>query len=247
MNAIKLSFRLACVILAIYMTVLQSFRFHSNEDVSIIIFREFNDEPLDQYPTTTFCIDKFEPCNYGAFYDNEILNHSFGLNNCQFESFLKGEAESLGGADYNNAMRVNIENVSMKAENLFIYGHTINNKGVEVLKWKSKDLNGYDGYDQTIPILATYQTPNSICFSSKPSFEHGHIRSIDHFYLNQTYLNFYGHLTMRILTHLPGQVIRSLAKHRNFDKEISLRGTTHKYIRIFWAIIYQPCYQASHC
>ena len=147
MKVVKLVFKAVCVSLAIYMTILQSLRLQLNEDFSSIAFRHFNEDSQSQYPTITFC---FQKQGVGNFYDNDVLNTSYALDSNQYRFILKGRAEGISSVDINNAMKVNIKEVSIKAAKAFAHGHTVNNKGIQVNKWDSKDHNGNS---QAIPMF----------------------------------------------------------------------------------------------
>ena len=94
---IKLIFRVACVTLALYMTILEAMRFQQNEDVSSITFKKLNQNPKDQYPTITFCLRTvelkklkyafegsgfFEDC-YSGIYDKRMLNKELNITHNQ--------------------------------------------------------------------------------------------------------------------------------------------------------------------
>ena len=55
-RVMKSTFKLICVLLACYYSIIQVERFFRNEDSSQISFRPFNERQNDQYPEITFCI-----------------------------------------------------------------------------------------------------------------------------------------------------------------------------------------------
>ena len=83
-----------CTFLAIHMVFQQVLRFQRDEDISSISYRQFNSNPIDLYPTITFCFSRvqlfFVGC-YTGIYLQHLLNEKFGIHNCKFEKILSGK------------------------------------------------------------------------------------------------------------------------------------------------------------
>ena len=120
-NCIKFVFRVTCVSLAVYMTILQAIRYQRNEDVSSLAVKQLNESLQDQYPTISFCFEAWKPdiyCDNGIF-DNLVLHEVLNLDYCHFIKMLTGDRKGLKDFDLNNITRLNFEIAAMNYKEVF--------------------------------------------------------------------------------------------------------------------------------
>ena len=80
----KVTFKLVCFMLAVYMTITQILRYFENNDASYIVFRQFNERHIDNYPTFTFCLYQYR----GGSYSDTV--NELHLTKEQYSYLLKG-------------------------------------------------------------------------------------------------------------------------------------------------------------
>ena len=80
----KVSFKLVCFVLAIYMTADLIERYVENNDASVISYKQFNENKGDMYPTFTFCTAN----NPNIMYNNAL--NELHLSRKEYGNFLKG-------------------------------------------------------------------------------------------------------------------------------------------------------------
>ena len=73
------------------------YRYHINEDVSVIGFNTFHDTDRDLYPTTTLCF-------YNPFLEKELANYGHGINITTYSKYLQGylKDERMDQIEYDN-------------------------------------------------------------------------------------------------------------------------------------------------
>ena len=113
-NAIKIIFKITCIVAATTLVMMQILKFCENEDKPVISFKEFNQSPNDKYPTYTICFESMEKNGIekgGLFKDgyedyekfikgketNESLMKEF--SRIKYEDATKGVNELIAGYD----------------------------------------------------------------------------------------------------------------------------------------------------
>ena len=111
-NAIKIIFKITCIVAATTLVMMQILKFCENEDKPVISFKEFNQSPNDKYPTYTICFESMEKNGIekgGLFKDgyedyekfikgketNESLTKEF--SRIKYEDATKGVNELIAG------------------------------------------------------------------------------------------------------------------------------------------------------
>ena len=83
------AFRLICITLAIYMSSMQIRRYLDNKDTSSFHTKEFNQSPLDLYPSFTYCFED----KTGGIYDKRNFTELTGMTREEYQNVLMGEKE----------------------------------------------------------------------------------------------------------------------------------------------------------
>ena len=88
-------FRMACIVIAIWMSIDQIIRYLENEDKASVTYKKFHDSPRDRYPTYSICFEvkkrpiaKFSPTN---FYNDTYLQNNFNMTKLDYLSLLWGD------------------------------------------------------------------------------------------------------------------------------------------------------------
>ena len=110
---VKAVCRTACVVLALYMAILQVLRYLENKDSSSVHYRRFNFSPIDRYPTLTICIHT----RRGEIYDAQYINKTLGIKTQAYADILSGNHNA--GLDIKNVSGIDMHNATIKFHDVF--------------------------------------------------------------------------------------------------------------------------------
>ena len=156
---INTAFHLACILLAIYYSILQGERYFRNEDASVVSFRTFNQRQHDDYPDFTFCIEN------GYF--NPMINE-FGMKRESFSNVLKGNAHEDSNAAAIEDRIINLDpKMYFKSVDDIIQSYKISNN------LNTTSSNGNDNRLKSVAsfLLPSHQTPETQCLTRHSIFE----------------------------------------------------------------------------
>ena len=209
-NIVRVAFTLSCIGLTIYMSAMQVFRYFENNDASTFGNKEFNESPMDIYPTFSYCFKD----EFGGIYDKRYFSEHVGLTRDMYQKLLSGELQMFSNdSDTNlaNFFDIDVHNVTLKLEDLFI---------LLVMKTVNQSVEQeqrYGGaYGHKFPHLyKSYQDPIKICFTKKSNFEKGIMRQTDEIStVPATHLGekLTSRVKLEIYIHLDGQLTRAFTK-----------------------------------
>ena len=212
----RVTFTLGCFFLTSYMTNTQIMKWLENKDASAISFRRFNLSPEDLYPEISICFTGHEI----HWFNDDLIFRLFGVTTEVYEDLLKGYQ---GFAyDYNHTSELfrkypinkqnwiteDVEKFQLQVSNIvtgleFATLDDLTNIGQPNGK-KAKLGNG-------IPILPSYQTPDTICFTTQSNDAPNTLRAYDLLAFNRSVLGNgrYRNVVFQIFLHYPQQLLRS--------------------------------------
>ena len=155
---------------------MQVCRYFDNNDTPSFAIKDFNDSPIDLYPSFSYCFeDKF-----GGIYNKRYFSEFDGLTRQKYQKALMGENELLPNYLDPNAVNIfdiDVDNVTLMQKHLFYYMEIKsgrNNDSVE----NTQRYQGSNG-DEFFHLYKSYQDPIKICFTRKSYFEEGLIRQTE--------------------------------------------------------------------
>ena len=166
----KWVFNVSCALGAIYMSSLQVRRYFQNEDNSSSATKEFNQTPLDLYPSFSYCFED----KHGGLYIEQNLSDLTSLTREEYQKVIMGEKEF-----YNNESDIKIPNfldmdvgtVTVNEDSIFgvMDSYFLNHS-----KEESTALGGrFGSFKDSSIIYKSYQDPVKLCFTRKSVFEEG--------------------------------------------------------------------------
>ena len=208
-------FQLSCTALAIYMTVIMIQRFVGNDDTTSIVYRRYNQTPRDQYPTYSIC---FKGPNL-HWYQGIRIWKSYGVTSENYERMLMGEA-SASMYTYNYTSRLyhktqatlnmgsdnNITQFHLKITDILSEVEFVTLYSKNTMRWPKISL-------ENPPFSVGYEDPGLLCFTrDSKDYSADTIRRYDLLTFKKHLLKqaIFNHTEMRIFTHYPGQLLRSV-------------------------------------
>ena len=204
----KVGFHIICTYLACHLTITQTSRFLANEDISMIVYKPFNDSPDDLYPTFTICFHGAEL----RWYNEAPIYDSFEVTSFQYGELLKGEEVRKYEYNYNTRLydkiSVNIRNGSNKDFERFSLHISDVFTGLEYGTDDDENSIYYEkGMEiKDIPLEVSYNTPDVICFTRKTTDGLKNIRKYDWLLFNQSIFGneLYKNVHFKVFIHYPG-------------------------------------------
>ena len=81
---LKICYKFVCAIVVTFMIGYWFYKFHKNEDISVIEYKLFKDSENTLYPELNFCV-------FNPFLDDVLSNISQGLNRRSYFDYLQGK------------------------------------------------------------------------------------------------------------------------------------------------------------
>ena len=228
-SRLKVTFGLVCLFFAGYMTLTQFVRYLENEDSSIINQIQFNQTPLDKYPTFSICLKG--PNIY--WLQEDSLFERFGTTSSQFANTLQGQGWRF---EYNEKERLyhnksvdigtmasdEIKTHFLRLTDIIIGTEFVAQQDAHTTHF-DKGAEGENDHNH-IPFYVGHQTPDEICYTRNSTNVIDLIRQHDVLSLDRKLLLPGNNLNVeiRIIFHYPGGLIR------NFDNP-SFRSTLEVY------------------
>ena len=103
----KKCFRIICVALTISIMSWCIYRYHINDDVSMVSFESFHYRDTFLYPSTTLCF-------YNPFLEQRLENYGKGINITSYSEFLQGKYSD------DRMYRINYDDVTRSAEDFLL-------------------------------------------------------------------------------------------------------------------------------
>ena len=213
---IKGIFITICLLLLTYLFITQSMDYLENKDSSSISYKRFNQGPLDEYPTFSFCLKGSE-----LYWKHEkMLYTKLETTSSQYIQILKGNGVKH---EYNQTSEL-YENVPMKIVNTSTaIFHDVSLNPLDVISevdFVTQQANNTAHYGNGseggellhVPFYVGYQAPDEVCFTRKSSLEFELIRIRDMISLKRSLLSpgNHLHLDFSIVIHYPGQLLKSV-------------------------------------
>ena len=215
-----------CLFLLAYLLITQTMDYLQNKDSSVISYKRFNQDPLDEYPTFSICLRGSE-----LYWNHEhLLYANLGATSSQYIQMLRGsgirqeynETSELYEdvpLSVNGTSKTDFHDVALSILNVI--------DGVDFVAQQDDDTVHYGSGSLgkkllQAPFYVGYQSPNEVCFTRNSSFELELIRVKDMISLKRSLLNpgNHLHLDFRIIIHHPGQLLRSF-KNPTFRSTLS--------------------------
>ena len=219
LSRLKVIFTLICFFAALYMTITQVIRYCENDDSSSISYKQFNQTPLDKYPTFSICFK-----GHDIYWRRKLkLFETFGITAKQYDMIIKGQL----GIRYKNEHdlrlyrkesvdMLNVSNIAFKEHwYLKLSDFLINAKFTSQNLDFSINNENFDDQDliEEKVFYVGYQTSDTICFTRKSYDQPGGIRLRDVLTLKMLFLEaqWLDEAELQIFLHLPNQLLRSFA------------------------------------
>ena len=158
-HIVNISYKLSviCVLVMLIQSAIKNFI--QDEDVSLISFKTFHDEPDHLYPTTTMCF-------YNPFIENELKKYGPGINTTSYSQYLQGKLsdERMKHISYDNVT------VSMNDYLMSISGKFEN--GSYIWIYRKNAANGLESTSSNPPYYTNLRTGLTKCFSFDIPFIH---------------------------------------------------------------------------
>ena len=191
----KRTYTLACVIAAIYYSAIQAQRYAKNEDMSIIDFKQLNQNANDIYPDITFCL-------IGTNFNNRI--EKFKVSDLEFSDVLKGETFEYVSS---NLILNNSEAYFKELKDIISFASFKTTGDTKIIIHDSDHVNQKeDNFEKYFDI--NYKDPKKFCFtrSSKHDDDKRSIRLRDDLEMKVTSRD----TVFRIYLYYPGQFMRNI-------------------------------------
>ena len=152
-------------------------RYLDNKDTSSFHTKEFNQSPLDLYPSFTYCFED----KTGGIYDKRNFTELTGLTREAYQKALMGEKEIFNNkSDIRtpNILETEVNSVSHELGYIFSYmeSYFLNNS----IEHSTRSMEFYGSLMEFPLIYKSYQDPIKMCFTRRSVFEEGIIRQSDY-------------------------------------------------------------------
>ena len=170
------AFDIFCTIMAIYMSSLQVGRYFRNEDTSSYATKEFNQTPLDLYPSFSYCfVDE-----KGGLYNKQSFTDINWLTREEYLKVLMGKTESRDNEsdiERLNTLEIDADTLTLNQDHIFQWLESDFSNHSEEL---STTLGGsYGSFMDSSVMYKSYQDPVKMCFTRKSVFQKGIARTSD--------------------------------------------------------------------
>ena len=231
----KVTFKLACFLIAAFMTITQILRYFENNDVSLVSFKRFNERPIDKYPTFTFCFYD----DRGGIYSETVTE--LHVSKEEYSDLLKGRnvATNKSAEKFNRIVDEDYEMFTMKLDALlYSFAFAAKNANNTISFNHQRDKNDQVQITKSA-FYISYQDPDQICFTRNSHLKTGtdFLRKEDKVLLDFYLLTVLKYLPryLRIYIHYPGQFIR----HKDIPAfEIALKELENKDYMVHFNLAY---------
>ena len=222
-------------LMMVYFIIKEIIRYKENNDTPAFAYRKFLNEPKDNYPVTTFCIEE----GLGIYSEDYLT--SKGLNAADYYNFLSGR--ELDESNNKKYQKIDFDKTMIRFRDIVksykIIGQNANGNGA-MTNWRAntgakneaeadaeadpdaeadadaeaEPDGSTDGTNEinSSPFYKSYQDPIKLCFSRNNSYGQQGIRAHEYLSLNKTLLkNLDGKL--RMYHHQTDQVLKRVCKH----------------------------------
>ena len=196
------SFQIVCFSVAGYFIVQQFQVYNSNQDLSYVSYKKFNDMPQDLYPLLSFCV--YSSTTNEMLMQDKMSNMNSTLTPFLYSDMLKGYANIS-----NEFTQTSFDDVTIDFfDDMILWFHT-NLKGNNY-----KNLwNSWWNDTQDAPFYISYQDPFYRCFTRKWAYVKNEIIKEEVLEINATKLFEKPRRKIRVYFHYAGQLIRQLEKY----------------------------------
>ena len=162
------SISITCYFLAGYYSLLQVLDYMKNEDVSLLTYRKYNDEPTDKYPTFSICLSTIGSdalLEYdNVLYREETIQQNLNMTGADYYNMLIGG--SFRGDELTNFSLLQFEDAKWELMKMISIYVADNNE--ETLEYWDEDLS-----NTSLPnslFYPGYQSPDRLCFTRNKSY-----------------------------------------------------------------------------
>ena len=153
-RAVYYLLRIACILFAGYMIVLQVLKYLENADTPKIAFKEFNESPEHKYPDFTFCF-KVDP-NLKDMYKEQWLRKNGPITSQKYHSLVSGHSSAWKESSIaSNISKIDFQKATVGG---------ILKRDYFFSDYMMTFLNGTLRYNPFL-IQMSYQIPGEICFT----------------------------------------------------------------------------------
>ena len=158
------------------MSSLQVGRYFRNEDTSSYATKEFNQTPLDLYPSFSYCfVDE-----KGGLYNKQSFTDINWLTREEYLKVLMGKTESRDNEsdiERLNTLEIDADTLTLNQDHIFQWLESDFSNHSEEL---STTLGGsYGSFMDSSVMYKSYQDPVKMCFTRKSVFQKGIARTSD--------------------------------------------------------------------
>ena len=185
----------------VYFGALQIFVYSKNEDKSSFMFRKFNLEENDKYPTFSICLFTAGDDEDYLLYNADTINEQLHVDTETYINMITGYSENLSflsGLDFDDAKWDLLD--ILNAFSMTSYDET-------VLDYWDDDFN-----TSTAPFYTTYQDPSRLCITRKEKFLPKQSIFIERIWFDVYQLKVAWKGTIKVYVHPHGQFIETIQK-----------------------------------
>ena len=198
---LKYLFFIICIVLALYMAVLEAERFIKNEDTTTIDFKRYDSSSGNMYPAVTFCFFS----RVGEIFDEEYLRKNFGIDGKAYKDCSMGSCSNE--KEFQNITSINFDEVLIKPVKFIEAISTKMTNVLEKTRWKRKKKSS------DLPMYKTHQSPKDLCYTLLDDLDHRIFKEEDQIKIDLAYLKTVSkdkinRLNIEIFTHYHGQFYR---------------------------------------
>ena len=203
-RAVYYLFRIACILFAGYMILLQILKYKENLDTPKISFKEFMESPEHRYPDLTFCFSG-HPTPYIIYNENRFGKDGvYGpISKGQYHSLILGHSRTWN--TYRSLNRSSIsQNISEIDYDRATAGNHLKVKHFFPI-YTTTFINGTQKYFPFF-MQTSYQIPGKVCFTRtfKKLQNQSFLLSHEKISINSK------DVSLSIFAHYPGQVMRTI-------------------------------------
>ena len=213
LNIVTMAYKLTCTFFAIYYSIVQAQRYFQNEDASIVSFKPFNQQPKDNYPDLTFCIQ-------GGQFKKGVLDE-FQVSAEEFSSILKGAipVDAVSNATAHKIVLMDTSNYFTSLKDIIHRFSFKTNKRILDYDKNNNEMNKSDLLLSSL-FSVTHQEPDWICFTRHGKLEKETLIARKEDYIMLDFSDFWWELNLKIYLHQPGQLIQHLMSP-SYQKSLS--------------------------
>ena len=203
-RAVYYSFRIACILFAGYMILLQILKYKENLDTPKISFKEFMESPEHRYPDLTFCFSG-HPTPQRMYKENRFGKDGiYGpIQTREYHSLILGHSKA-----WNTYKTLNRSSINENISGIDYDRATAGNNGKVKHYFQDYSTTFVNGTQKYYPFFMqmSYQIPGKVCFTR--TFQKLQNES---FLLSHEKVNInLEDVSLSMFAHYPGQVLRTI-------------------------------------